>query len=108
LPFHPTLPNATDPVEMTLGFMAGVLTGSRRLTYIERLHGDEGVRAILGLEHFVSDTTFSRFFRRFGSKEVTEVFEKLMRWQMAKIALDPATIHSWRPWDSVPGWCMHG
>jgi hypothetical protein len=58
------------------------------LAHIERLRGDEGVRQILGIRRFVSDTTLGRFFRRFGVKQVTEVFERLMRWQLTLVALD--------------------
>ena len=86
LPFNLTSPNATDPVEVVLAFMAGVLVGSRRLAHIERLRWDEGVRQMLGLKRFVSDTTLARFFRRFTAGVVTEVFESLMRWQLAQIA----------------------
>src|SRR5665213_1106109 len=59
LPFKLTSPNATDPVEIILAFMAGVLTGSRRFAHVERLRWDEGVRQILGLNRFVSDTTLA-------------------------------------------------
>lgn len=88
LPFRLTSPNATDPVEVVLAFMAGVLAGSRRLAHIDRLRGDEGVRQILGINRFVSDTTLSRFFRRFGAGQVTQVFEHLMRWQLTLLPLD--------------------
>jgi hypothetical protein len=81
LPFRLTSPNATDPAAIVVAFMAGVLAGSRRLAHIERLRWDEGVKKILGIERFVSDTTFSRFFRRFGAAQVQAVFEPLMRWQ---------------------------
>ena len=57
LPFKLTSPNATDPVDIVLAFMAGVLVGSRRLAHIERLRWDEGVHRILGIKRFVSDTT---------------------------------------------------
>jgi len=87
LPFRVTSPNATDPVEIAVGFMAGVLTGSRRLTHIERLRWDEGLRRILGLKRFVSDTTLSRFLRRFTAGTVTQVFESLMRWQLGLVTL---------------------
>ena len=87
LPFQLTSPNATDPVEIVLAFMAGVLTGSRRLAHVERLRWDEGVRQILGLKRFVSDTTLARFFRRFTAGPVTTVFESLMRWELGLIAL---------------------
>jgi hypothetical protein len=92
LPFQLTSPNATDPVEIILAFMAGVLTGSRRLAHVERLRWDEGVRQILGLKRFVSDTTLARFFRRFTAGKVTEVFESLMRWELGLIALKEETL----------------
>jgi len=88
LPFRPTSPNATDPVEIVLAFMAGVLVGSRRLAHVERLRWDEGVRRMLGLKRFVSDTTLARFFQRFTSGTVTTVFESLMRWEHRLIKLD--------------------
>lgn len=87
LPFRLTSPNATDPVEIVLAFMAGVLAGSRRLAHIERLRWDEALKKIIGINRFVSDTTLSRFFRRFGAAQVQEVFEHLMRWQHGLIGL---------------------
>jgi len=87
LPFRLTSPNATDPVEIVLAFMAGVLAGSRRLAHIERLRWDEGLKTIFGIKRFVSDTTLSRFFRRFGAAQVQEVFEHLLRWQHGLIPL---------------------
>jgi hypothetical protein len=88
LPFDLTSPNATDPVEVTLAFMAGVLVGSRRLAHVERLRWDEPVRQMLGLKRFASDSTLARFFRRFTAGKVTEVFESLMRWQLKQIPLE--------------------
>jgi hypothetical protein len=87
-PFRLTSPNATDPVEVALAFMAGVLVGSRRLAQIERLRWDEGARRILGLKRFVSDTTLGRFFRRFTAGTVSTVFESLMKWQLKQISLE--------------------
>lgn len=87
LPFRLSSPNATDPVAIVLAFMAGVLAGSRRLTHIERLRWDEALKKILGIERFVSDTTFSRFFQRFGARQVQEVFDHLTRWQHGLIPM---------------------
>lgn len=87
LPFRLTSPNATDPVAVVLAFMAGILTGSRRLAHIERLRGDVGVKEILGLPRIVSDTTLGRFFNRFSVGTVQSVFERLMRWQLGLIPL---------------------
>lgn len=88
LPFNPTSPNATDPVEIILAFMAGVLVGSRRLAHIERLRWDEGVRTILGVKRFVSDTTMARFLGRFTAATVTTMFESLLRWEHGLIKLE--------------------
>ena len=85
LPFKPTSPNATDPVEIALAFMVSVLTGARRLAHIERLRWDEGMREILGVDRIVSDTTLGRFFRLFKAGTVSVVFEKLMRWQLKMV-----------------------
>jgi len=87
LPFKLTSPNATDPVEIVLAFMAGVLVGARRLSHVERLRWDEGVKKILGVKRFVSDTTLGRFFRRFAASSVNAVFEKLMRWQLKMVEM---------------------
>jgi hypothetical protein len=88
LPFELTSPNATDPVEIVLAFMAGVLAGSRRLAHVERLRWDECVRGMLGIKRFVSDTTLARFFRRFTQGTVATVFEQLMTWQLKLVALN--------------------
>ncbi|MFA5137792.1 MAG: IS1380 family transposase [Elusimicrobiota bacterium] len=87
LPFQVTSPNATDPVEIVLAFMTGVLVGSRRLAHIERLRWDEGVHRILGIKRFVSDTTLGRFFKRFKAGTVNSFFEALMLWQLTLITL---------------------
>lgn len=88
LPFRLTSPNATDPVEVVLAFMAGVLVGSRRLAHVERLRWDLAVHRILGVRRFVSDTTLARFFRRFTAGTVSGVFESLMTWQLKQLPLD--------------------
>lgn len=92
LPFRLTSPNATDPVEIVLAFMSGVLAGSRRLAHLERLRSDTGLRTILGIQRWVCDTTVARFFRRFGAAQVTEVFERLMRWEHGLIPLSGDTL----------------
>lgn len=92
LPFQLTSPNATDPVEVVLAFMAGVLVGSRRLAHVERLRWDPAVHRMLGIKRFVSDTTLARFLRRFTAGKVSEVFESLLRWQLKLIPLDGDTL----------------
>lgn len=102
LPFNPTSPNATDSVEIILAFMAGVLVGSRRLAHIERLRWDEGVRTILGVKRFVSDTTMARFLGRFTAGTVATMFESQMRWEHGLIKLE-GEISTWiaRSWSAT-------
>jgi len=84
LPFTLTSPNATDPVDIIVAFMSGVLTGSRRFSHLDRLRHEKALHFILGLRRFVTDSTFSRFFGRFGQKQVDEMFSRLARWQLSK------------------------
>lgn len=86
IPFILKSPNATDPVEVILAFMAGVLAGSRRFSHIERLRQDEAVRTILGMKRFASGDTLARFCRRFHQKEIYLMFSALARWQLQIIS----------------------
>lgn len=86
LPFQVTSPNATNLVEIVTAFISGVITGSRRFVHLERLRQDAVVRCILGLKRYASVATFSRFFNRFGRKQIEDMFTRLEQWQMNKVA----------------------
>ena len=83
--FDLTSPNATEPVDIILAFMSGVLTGARRFAHIEALRHDEVIRELLGMKRFPSDITIMRFFKRFGQKELYEMFEPLRAWQIKQM-----------------------
>lgn len=83
LPFVTTSPNATPPGDILLAFMAGVLTGARRLSHTAVLRHDEVIRQIFGLRRFPSDITLARFFKRFGRRQIEEVFSPLRAWVLA-------------------------
>lgn len=85
LAFNLTSPNATTPVDIVLAFMAGVLTGARRFAHIEALRHDEVLKQLLGLRRFPSDSTITRFFQRFGRKELQEMLEPLRAWQIKEL-----------------------
>ena len=85
LAFGLTSPNATAPVDIILAFMAGVLTGARRFAHIEALRYDEVLKQLLGMQRFPSDSTITRFFQRFGRKEIQEMFEPLRAWQINEL-----------------------
>jgi hypothetical protein len=77
LPFPVTSPNATPPHQILLAFFAGVLAGARRFAQLAVLRADEPIRQLFGLRRFPSTATFTRFFRRFSAKTVTETFAPL-------------------------------
>jgi hypothetical protein len=85
LPFTLTSPNATPPHQILLAFFAGVLAGARRFAQLAVLRADEPVRQLFGLRRFPSTATFTRFFRRFTAKTVTETFAPLFAGCLARL-----------------------
>jgi len=85
LPFTVTSPNATPPHQILLAFFAGVLAGARRFAQLAVLRADEPVRQLFGLRRFPSTATFTRFFRRFSAKTVTETFTPLFAACLARL-----------------------
>ena len=75
LPFKLTSPNATDPVEIVLAFMAGVLTapaiGTRRA-----FRWDKGVRKFWGSSASCQTQRWVGSLRRFTEGIVTQAFLK--------------------------------
>ena len=85
LPFPVTSPNATPPHQILLAFFAGVLAGARRFAQLAVLRADEPIRQLFGLRRFPSTATFTRFFRRFSAKTVTETFAPLFAGCLARL-----------------------
>lgn len=80
LSFDITSHNATPPADILLSFLAGVLTGARRLSHTAALRHDEVIRRLFGLRRFPTDITMARFFKRFGRRQIEEVFGPLRVW----------------------------
>ena len=55
------------------------------------LQADVPVRQLFGLTRFPSTATFTRFFRRFTPKTITDTFEPLWTWGLARL---PARLRS--------------
>ncbi len=89
LPFTLTSPNATPPHQILLAFFAGVLAGARRFAQLAVLRADEPLRQLFGLRRFPSTATFTRFFRRFSAKTVTETFAPLFAGCLARLPSRP-------------------
>lgn len=86
LPQRPTSPNALAPVEIALGFMAGVLAGADKLTRVAWLRGDPVLPEVLELKRLPSQSTLSRFFGGFRHLGHTlDCFQPLWHWAMERL-----------------------
>ena len=86
LPQRPTSPNALAPVEIALGFMAGVVAGADKLTRVAWLRGDAVLPQVLRLRRMPSQSTLSRFFAGFGNlRQSLACFAPLWRWAMERL-----------------------
>src|SRR3974377_2130107 len=64
---------------------AGGARGPRRFPQPAVLRADEPIRQLFGLRRFPSTATFTRFFRRFSAKTVTETFAPLFAGCLARL-----------------------
>src|ERR1700761_9811345 len=78
LPHRPLSPNAYAPVDIALGFMAGVWAGADKFSRVGQLAGDPVLPEVLGVEAVPSQPTLTRFFARF-SQAANQDFAKLYR-----------------------------
>jgi len=86
LPQRPTSPNALAPVEIALGFMAGIVAGADKLTRVAWLRGDPVLPQIFQLKRLPSQSTLSRFFAGFGNlAQSIACFQPLWHAAMARL-----------------------
>lgn len=85
LPQRPTSPNAYAPVDIALGFMAGVLAGADKFSRVGQLCGDPALPEILGMEAVPSQPTLTRFFSGFSLRANTVGFGALHRWLLGRL-----------------------
>jgi hypothetical protein len=82
-----------DPVDIIEGFMVSVILGARRLTHSGLLRHDKVVSEMFGWNKgMASESTFSRFFRKFDVDINDEVFVALNRWWFQKLQVKYHTI----------------
>ncbi len=74
-----------DPVLMVKGLWVTIWAGGGRFAHTVLVRFDGALRGIFGLSQVGAVCTFTRFFRRFGRKEVEEVFEHLSGWLWGSI-----------------------
>lgn len=94
VPLHqPGSNRGYDPVEVVEGFMVSVLLGARRIAHAEALRHDEVVKEIYGWKRGVpSQSTFSRFFRKYSMEDNDRIFPELQRQWFEQFTLDKLTI----------------
>lgn len=86
LPHRPTSPNALPPVEIALGFLAGVVTGAAKLAQVAWLRGDPVLPEIMAIERLPSQPTLTRFFSFFKTAgSGGACWRGLWRWSMERL-----------------------
>jgi hypothetical protein len=74
-----------SPVLLVQGFLVTIWTGGARFAHTALVRFDQALRSIFGLRQVGSVSTYSRFFRRFGAKQVEEVFSHFSKWFWERI-----------------------
>lgn len=86
LPHRPTSPNAGRPVEIALGFLAGILAGADKLARIAWLRGDPVLAEVMDVRRLPSQSTLSRFLAGFKNAAVNlRCFRALWHWTMMRL-----------------------
>lgn len=81
LPHVRTSPNAMQPCDIALGFLAGVLAGADKLARVAWLRSDPVLPELLQVRRIASQSTLTRFFQGFsGSATNLRCFEPLWHW----------------------------
>ncbi len=80
------------PTMMVKAFLVTVWTGGGRFAHTAWVRFDAALRAVFGLREVGSVSTFSRFFRRFGQKEVEGVFRHWSGWLWERIGARSWTV----------------
>ncbi len=86
LPHQPTSPNALPPVDIALGFLAGVVAGADKLTRVAHLRADPLLPEVLQVERIASQSTFSRFFNGFSQAANQGCFGQFYRWSLEQLS----------------------
>lgn len=83
-----------DPVELLEGFIMSVILGARRFAHTYRLRYDDAISELCGWRNgMASESTFTRFFRKFNINDLDPIFiqygrEWFERIQIAKHTID--------------------
>lgn len=82
-----------DPVDLIEGFMISVILGARRLAHAGLLRHDRVVSEMFGwTKGMASESTFSRFFKKFSLEYNDELFVALNQWWFQKLQVKYHTV----------------
>jgi hypothetical protein len=81
------------PVDIVMSFLVSIWVGGNRFAHCALLRYDEVLKKIFGWKEVGSESTFSRFFRKFSFQKNNEIFPSLQRWTLGlygamKVTLD--------------------
>lgn len=90
LPHVRTSKKAIAPADLALGFIAGILTGAKKLTHVAHLRRDVVLAPLLAIARIGSQSTFTRFFQGFTGPGLNlATFRSLWRWGMERLPSRP-------------------
>jgi len=90
LPHRPKSNFALPPVDIALGFVAGMLAGAKKLAQVACLRTDPALPPLLHIKRVASQSTLSRFFARFnGAAANLRTFDPLWQWCVQRLASRP-------------------
>jgi hypothetical protein len=80
-------------VDLAEGFMVSTILGATRLAHSGTLRHDEVIQRIFGWDKgMASQSTFSRFFRRFDQERNDKLLPAINRFWVSQLKLDKMTI----------------
>lgn len=90
---HPGSNRGYSPVDLIEGFMVSVLLGARRLSHSGTLRNDHVVQRIFDWKKgMASQSTFSRFFKKFDRECNDHIFPAINRFWFSQIKMDKFTV----------------
>lgn len=76
--------------DLALGFITGILAGAQKLAQVSHLRSDPTIAPLLAIERVASQSSFTRFFARFGNAAVNlRSFRPLWRWGLERLPSRP-------------------
>lgn len=78
--------------DIVMSFWLGIWTGASRYIHCDWVRYDKVLQDIFGLKQMPSQSTYSRFFRKFNQSRNTEIFPCLQNWFMQQLEISNITV----------------